>query len=65
VVPVGALSGVYAREISRQNELAAAVGLMVSWRLPDPETARTLSSAWPDYERTEDLAALEHAVTAG
>lgn len=65
MVPVGALSGVYAREISRQNELAAAVGLMVSWRLPDPETARTLSSAWPDYERTEDLAALEHAVTAG
>jgi len=64
VYPMGAMADAYAREISRQNELAAAVGLMVRWRLPDPETAATLRASWPDYERTEDLAALEHAVTA-
>jgi vacuolar-type H+-ATPase subunit C/Vma6 len=65
VVPIGALNDVYAREIARQNEFAAAVQLMIRWKLPDPETARSLSSALPDYERTEDLSALEHAVTAG
>lgn len=64
VFPMGAMTDAYAREIARQNEFAAAVGLMIRWRLPDPETARSLSSAWPDYERTEDFAALEHAVIA-
>jgi vacuolar-type H+-ATPase subunit C/Vma6 len=65
VYPMGALSDTLAREVSRQNEFAAAVQLLVRWRLPDPDTARGLRDAWPDYERTEDLAALEHAVTAG
>ena len=64
VYPMGALGDAYAREIARQNEFAAAVQLLVRWKLPDPETARGLRDAWPDYERTEDLAALEHAVTA-
>jgi V/A-type H+-transporting ATPase subunit C len=64
VYPMGALSDALAREISRQNEFAAAVQLLVRWRLPDPETARGLREAWPEYERTEDLAVLEHAVTA-
>lgn len=65
IFPMGSLSDALAREISRQNELAAAVQLLVRWRLPDPETARSLRDAWPDYERTEDFFALEHAVTAG
>ena len=65
VYPVGTLNDALAREIARQNEFAAAVGLLIRWRLPDPETAATLRDAWPDYERTENLAALEHAVTVG
>lgn len=65
VFPIGSLSDALAREIARQNEFAAAVGLLIRWRLPDPDTAATLRDAWPEYERTEDLAALEHAVTAG
>jgi V/A-type H+-transporting ATPase subunit C len=64
VYPMGALNDAYSREIARQNEFAAVVQLLVRWKLPDPETARGLRDAWSDYERTEDLAALEHAVTA-
>ena len=65
VVPLGALGGAEAQEIARQQELARAVELLVSWRLPDPDGARAVATAWPEYERTEDLAALEHALTAG
>ncbi len=65
VFPMGALNDALAREVARQNELAAAVQLLVRWRLPDPDTARTLEHAWPEYERTGDFAALEHAVTVG
>ena len=65
VVPLGALGGAAAQEIARQQELARAVDLLVSWRLPDAAGARALADAWPEYERTEDLAALEHALMAG
>src|SRR5438876_4097773 len=64
VVPLGALGGAAGQEIARQQELARAVDLLVSWRLPDPAGARALAGAWPEYERTEDLAALEHVLTA-
>jgi V/A-type H+-transporting ATPase subunit C len=64
VFPMGALNDALVREVARQSELAAAAQLLVRWRLPDPETARSLRHAWPEYERTEDFAALEHAVTA-
>jgi len=64
VFPMGVMRDAYAREIARQNEFAAAVGLMIRWRLPDPQTSSSLRDAWPDYERTEDFAALEHAVIA-
>lgn len=64
VYPMGSLSDALAREIARQNEFAAAVQLLVRWKLPDPETARGLRDAWPEYERTGDLPALEHAVAA-
>src|SRR6185437_12677924 len=64
VMPLGALGGAAAQEIARQQEFARAVDLLVSWRLPDPAGARALAGAWPEYERTEDLAALEHALTA-
>jgi V/A-type H+/Na+-transporting ATPase subunit C len=63
VVPLGPLGGPAAQEIARQQELARAVDLLVSWRLPDPAGARALADAWPEYERTEDLAALEHVLT--
>ena len=65
VTPLGALSEALAREIARQTEFAVAVELLVRWRLPDPETAGSLREAWPEYERTENLAALEHEVMAG
>ena len=64
VVPLGPLGGAAAQEIARQQELARAVDLLVSWRLPDAAGARALADAWPEFERTEDLAALEHALTA-
>src|SRR5439155_1150654 len=43
VVPLGALGGAAAQEIARQQELARAVDLLVSWRLPDPAGARVLA----------------------
>ena len=64
IVPLGALGGAAAQEIARQHELARAVDLLVTWRLPDPAGARALADAWPEYERTEDLAALEHVLAS-
>ena len=64
VYPIGAWLDARAREIARQNEFTAAVQLLVRWKLPDPQTARGLRDAWPEYERTGDFPALEHAVTA-
>jgi vacuolar-type H+-ATPase subunit C/Vma6 len=64
VFPLGALGDAAAQEIARQPELARAVDLLVAWRLPDPAIARALADAWPEYERTEDLSALEHALAA-
>ena len=63
VVPFGVLGGAAGQEIARQQELARVIELLVSWRLPDPAAARALAGAWPQYERTEDLAALEHVLT--
>lgn len=64
VFPLGRLGDATAHEIARQPETARAIDLLVSWRLPDPDTARALAGAWPEYERTQDLRALEHSVTA-
>jgi vacuolar-type H+-ATPase subunit C/Vma6 len=64
VFPLGELGTGAAEEIARQPELARAVDLLVSWRLPDPMLARALADAWPEYERTEDLPTLEHALAA-
>ncbi len=61
--PMGGLRDAAAQEVARQPELARAVDLLVAWRLPDPATARALARAWPEYERTEDLRPLEHALT--
>jgi vacuolar-type H+-ATPase subunit C/Vma6 len=64
VFPLGRLGGAAGHEIARQSEPERAVDLLVGWRLPDPVLARALAEAWPEYERTEDLAALEHAISA-
>jgi V/A-type H+-transporting ATPase subunit C len=64
VVPLGALGGAAGQEIAHQQELAQAVDLLVSWRLPDSAGSAALAHAWPEYERTGDLAALEHVLTA-
>lgn len=60
VVPLGSLGGAAAEEIARRDEVAAAVELLTAWRLPDPDTAAALANAWPQFERTHDLAQLEH-----
>jgi V/A-type H+-transporting ATPase subunit C len=62
VVPLGPLGDGTADEIARRDEPAAAVDLLVAWRLPDPETAAALTDAWPRFERTQDLAQLEHTL---
>jgi V/A-type H+/Na+-transporting ATPase subunit C len=59
LIPIGVLGDAAALEIARQQDPVAAVDLLVSWRLPDRETARTLARAWPEFERTQDLAMLE------
>jgi len=64
VIAFGHLGGPAGEEIALQREPAAAVELLVGWRLPDPATARALARAWPEFERTQDLAALEHALAA-
>lgn len=64
IVPVGRLDEASAREIARQAEFVAAVELLLAWRLPTPEDADVLAAAWPEYERTADLASLEHAVVS-
>jgi V/A-type H+-transporting ATPase subunit C len=60
IVPLGPLGGAAAEEIARRDEVASAVDLLISWRLPDRSTAATLADAWPRFERTQDLAQLEH-----
>lgn len=62
IIPFGRLGGPAGEEIALQREAAAAVELLVGWRLPDPATARALARAWPEFERTQDLAALEHTL---
>jgi V/A-type H+-transporting ATPase subunit C len=60
LVPLGPLGGGAAEEIARRDQVAAAVELLTAWRLPDPATAAALARAWPRFERTDDLAQLEH-----
>ena len=62
LVPIGVLGDAAAREIARRQDPVAAVDLLVTWRLPDRGLARTLAGAWPEFERTQDLAALELAL---
>ena len=62
LIPIGALGGDAADEIAGRQDPAAVVDLIVSWRLPDATTAHTLSTAWPEYERTQDMAVLELAL---
>jgi V/A-type H+/Na+-transporting ATPase subunit C len=61
LIDMGWLVEPLAHEILRQGELAGAVDLLAR-STPDNEQASALRSAFAEYERTEDLAALEHAV---
>jgi V/A-type H+-transporting ATPase subunit C len=61
LVPVGWLVEPLANEILRPNELAGVVDVL-ALRMPDREQARVLLSAFGEYERTGDLAALERAL---
>lgn len=63
LAPVGWPDEALAREILRQHELAGAVELIARW-LPDAEQGRALWRAFAEYERTDDLAVLEHALVA-
>jgi V/A-type H+/Na+-transporting ATPase subunit C len=64
IVPIGRLDEAAATEAAAQPDLERVVELLVSWRLPSADMARALARAWPAYLRTEDLAALEHSLTA-
>jgi len=64
IVPLGGFDDAVAREIARQREFSDAVALLAAWRLPTPHEARALLAAWPEYERTHDLAGLEAELTA-
>jgi len=65
IVPLGGFDEPAAREIARQREFAATVSLLEAWRLPTRDDARTLAAAWPEYERTHDLASLELELAIG
>jgi V/A-type H+-transporting ATPase subunit C len=60
---VGWLVEPLAGELLRQRELAGAVDLLAR-STPEPGQAHALRAAFGEYERTEDLAALERAVVA-
>jgi V/A-type H+-transporting ATPase subunit C len=62
VVPTGALDAVACEEIARRPDLRAAVDLLVAWGVPHPAVAHAVRRALPAYERTADLASLEHAI---
>ena len=63
LAPVGWLVDPLAREILGRREFASAVDLLAR-STPDGEQAQALRAAFVEYERTEDLAALERAVVA-
>jgi V/A-type H+/Na+-transporting ATPase subunit C len=63
LVRVGWMTGSLAREVLRQDELAASVDLLAR-STPDRGQGAALRAAFAEYERTEDLAALERAVVA-
>ena len=63
VVDVGWLVEPLTGEILRQSELAGAVDL-IARSTPEPGQARVLRAAFAEYERIEDLAALERAIVA-
>jgi V/A-type H+-transporting ATPase subunit C len=57
------MTGSLAREVLRQDGLAASVDLLAR-STPDRGQGAALRTAFAEYERTEDLAALERAVCA-
>ena len=61
LVPVGWLVEPLANEVLRPHELAGVVDVLAT-RMPDPEQGKVLRAALHEYERTDDLAALERAV---
>ena len=63
LVRVGWMTGSLAREVLRQEGLAASVDLLAR-STPDRGQGAALHTAFAEYERTEDLAALERAVFA-
>jgi V/A-type H+/Na+-transporting ATPase subunit C len=64
LVPIGALDQSAAAQAAGQAEAERTMEILVGRRLPSPDLARALSRAWPAYARTQDLAALEHAIVA-
>ena len=62
VVPAGAIDEDVALEIARRPGLRAAAGLLVTWGLPDTQTAFAVLHAIPAYESTGDLSVLEDEV---
>lgn len=61
LTPVGWLVEPLAREILRPRELAGVVDLLAR-HVPDRDQAGALRAAFSEYERTDDLAALERGI---
>jgi len=64
IVPLGGIDDALAREVARQRSFSAAIALLGALRVPTPQEASSLLDAWPEYERTHDLQALEAELTA-
>lgn len=62
LVPTGSLDESVLRELVQQTDLRATVDLLVAWGVPQRATAHALLRAWPTYQQTHRLAALERAL---
>jgi V/A-type H+-transporting ATPase subunit C len=60
LTPVGRLDDAALTELAEASGLRDTIDKMVIWGLPDLSTALALVDVFPQYERTENLALLEH-----
>jgi V/A-type H+/Na+-transporting ATPase subunit C len=59
LVPVGELDEATLTELVRQNDTKAVIDLLATWRIP---WAKPLTTGFPDFARTGDIAMLECAL---
>lgn len=62
LVPAGRVTDAELSELAEQPGVRPALDLMVAWGIPSREEARRMVAAWPEYEDTGDVAALEREI---